>query len=263
MSEPIENQNQNIDNQPIELSPVEQEARAAGWVPKEEYNGDEHKWVDAGEFLRRGELFSKIEKQNKELKDVRKALQQLAEHNAKIKDIAYKEAIETLKAQKKQALEEGDADALIEIDEKILETKEAQKAEQAAQKAQLKQEAQELHPEFAAWVNRNDWYSKFAPMRAFADSLGAELAAQGKSPSEVLKEVEKQVKEEFPQRFRNPNKDKPSAVESGGGKAGKQSYGGYEPTDIERQIAKRFVRQGAFKSEAEYFKQLAESNKGN
>jgi hypothetical protein len=254
----------NQDNAPQDNTPqpsqAEVEARSAGWVPKEEFEGDEHKWVDAGEFLRRGELFAKIEKQNKELKDVRKALAQMAEHNAKVKQAAYKEALETLKAEKKKAFEEGDADAIIEIDEKILETKEQAKQAERADAEQIKQEAQELHPEFKAWVDRNAWYAQSAPMKAFADALGADLATKGLSPSEVLKEVEKQVKEEFPQKFRNPNKDKPGAVEGASNKAARPTNG-YQPTDMERQIAKRFVRQGLFKTEADYYKQLEEANK--
>ena len=55
----------------IEHSPTELKAIESGWVPKEEFQGDEHKWVEAGEFLRRGELFKKIEDQGKQLKDVR------------------------------------------------------------------------------------------------------------------------------------------------------------------------------------------------
>jgi len=59
-----ENIESQVDNSQVnEPTPVELQARDSGWVPKEEYKGEEHKWVDAGEFLRRGELFKKIEDQ--------------------------------------------------------------------------------------------------------------------------------------------------------------------------------------------------------
>jgi hypothetical protein len=261
-----EDQNLNVEiKQPQEgnvpePSPTELSAREAGWVPKEEFDGDEHKWVDAGEFLRRGELFQKIERQNKELKDVKKTLQLLAQHNQRVKDAAYKEAIETLKAQKKEALLEGDADAVIEIDEKIIDTKEQQKQAAIAAQQEIQQEAAQIHPEFEAWTNRNKWYSTDSPMKAFADALGNELARKNRdwAPSDVLKEVEKRVKEEFPNRFRNPNKDKPGAVEGASPKGG-ATKGGYQPTAFERQVAERFVRQGVFKNVSEYYKQLEES----
>ena len=92
---------------PGEVSPVQEEALAQGWVPKDEYEGDPDRWVDAGEFVRRGELFRKIESQSKELKDVRKALAELAKHNSKIREVEYARAIEGLKAQKKEAASPG------------------------------------------------------------------------------------------------------------------------------------------------------------
>ena len=51
----------------VEPSDEETVARAAGWRPKEEFDGDPNQWVDAGEFNRRAPLFEKINNQNKEL----------------------------------------------------------------------------------------------------------------------------------------------------------------------------------------------------
>ena len=96
-----------------QFSPVQEQALAQGWVPKEEYKGDPEKWVEAAEFLRRGELFAKIEHQNRELKDVKRALQEITKLHSQVREIEYKRALDTLKAQKKTALEEGDADAVI------------------------------------------------------------------------------------------------------------------------------------------------------
>jgi hypothetical protein len=245
-------QEENVIQQP---SPIEQEARASGWVPKEEFDGDEHKWVDAGEFVRRGELFKKIDIQNKELKEVKKSLQLLAQHNQKIKEVEYQRALAALKAQKKEALLEGDADQLIAIDEKIDLVKEHQKTLHREAVQEVQQEVEEIHPEMQAWVNRNNWYETNKPMKAFADALGTELARSGMRPADVLKEVEKQVRAEFPNKFKNPNRDKPGSVEGASSK-GASSSGGYSPTEVERQVARKFVKQGVFKSEAEYYKQL-------
>lgn len=235
--------------QAAEPTPNEVEARASGWVPKEEYNGDENKWVDADEFVRRGPLFKKIDVQNRELKEVKKALDQLKVHHANVKEAAYKEALATLKAQKRDAFVEGDADKIIEIDDKIAETKEEMRRYEQTRAAEVKQAVQEeVHPEFAAWTSRNTWYESSKPMRAFADALGIELRATGLSPSEVLKRVEAQVKEEFPQKFRNANRDKPGAVEGtgkGGGKGGSE----YQLTSFEREIMERFVRQNVMTKE--------------
>lgn len=239
----------------VEYSPAEQEALAQGWVPKEEFQGDEHKWVDAGEFLRRGELFKKIEDQSKQLKDVKKALADMAKLNADIREHEYKRALESLKEQKKAALADGDADALIDIDDKIAAVREEQRELKANPPApEQDTESGEVHPEFRAWVSQNQWYTSNGPMKAFADRLGQELQAAGNSPSEVLKKVAAAVREEFPNRFRNPNRDKPGSVESGGTRpAGKRET--FQLTDDERRAMNRFVKLGAL-TEAEYIEQI-------
>ncbi len=251
--------NQEVSTEVIPDMPAnEVEARASGWVPKEEYAGDENKWVDADEFVRRGPLFEKINVQNRELKEVKKALAQLATHHATVRETEYKRALDDLKAQKREAFTEGDPDKIIDIDDKILEVKEAQKAFKTEQLTEASREAKEIHPEFEAWLNKNTWYANNLPMKAFADALGRELAANGKSPSQVLIEVEKQVKLEFKHKFTNPNREKPNPVEgTSKGSGGKSSY---SPSSMERQIAERFVRQGVFKNVDDYYAELKKDN---
>lgn len=241
-----------------EYSAHEQEALAQGWVPKEEFNGDEHKWVDAAEFLRRGELFKKIESQSSELKQVRRALEELKKHHANVREVEYKRALDSLKQQKKEALLEGDADALIDVDERIELVKEQQKALQEEiayeQEEDTSSNSGEMHPEFVSWTNRNTWYKTNAPMRAFADELGRELRSQGKSPSDILAEVEKQVRKEFPQRFNNPKRTAASTVE-GSTNRGSTGSAKFELSDDERRVMKTFVRQGVM-SEQDYIAEL-------
>lgn len=241
-----------VDNKtdaPAEPSATEVEARAAGWVPKDEYHGDENKWVDSDEFVRRGPLFEKINVQSRELKEVKKALDQLKVHHASVKEQAYKEALIKLRAEKREAFVEGDPDKVIDIDEKIDLVKEEQRQFQATRQAEVAEEVRaEVHPEFQAWTNRNSWYNTSKPMKAFADQLGLELRATGLSPSDVLKKVELQVREEFPNKFRNPNRDKESSVETGRARGASGSKGD-DLTDFERGVMERFVRQNVMTRE--------------
>lgn len=238
------------DNKPAEPTANEVEARSAGWVPKDEYHGDENKWVDADEFVRRGPLFEKINSTTRELKEVRKALDQLKVHHASVKETAFKEALETLKKQKKEAFVDGDPDKIVEIDDRIAEVKDEQRKFVQTRAQEVAYEATaEIHPEFQAWTNRNPWYNSSGPMKAFADALGIELRATGLSPSDVLKRVEIQIKEEFPNKFRNSNRDKPGAVEGtskGGGKGGGDRD---ILSETERTVMMRFVRQGVMTEE--------------
>lgn len=239
---------------PGEFTPVQQEALQQGWVPKEEYEGDTEKWVDAAEFLRRGELFRKIESQSKEMKELRKALNSLAQHNAKIREVEYKRALDDLKSQKKEALSEGDAEKVVDIDERIDFVKEQQRASQAQQVQEVTQSV-EIHPELQSWVSKNPWYESNPDMRKFADKYGMALAGE-MSPTEILKEVEKAVKERFKDKFRNPNRDRVSAVEGAVNRPGKgSSEADYELSDVEKTVMKTLVDGGHITKE-EYIKQL-------
>lgn len=243
-------------NEP-QLSPAEAQAMEAGWVPKEEYlkrdDAEEHKWVDAGEFLRRGELFKKIEDQSKQLKDVRSALNEMKKLHGQVREVEYKRALDALKAQKKAALEDGDADAVMAAEDRIELVKEQVK--QLQDEPQTVQDTGSEHPEFVAWTEQNSWYKNSSPMKAFADALGQDLARAGNSPSEVLRKVAAEVRKEFPNKFRNPNQDKPGAVESGKG-SGTSRAGSFQLTDEERRVMHTFIRTGVFKTEKEYVEEL-------
>jgi len=233
----------------------ESEARESGWVPKEEFTGDPKTWVDAAEFVRRGPLFKKIDTQSREIKAMRQAIADIQALHEKSREAEYKRALADLRAEKKAALIDGDADAVIEVDEKMEMVREAQR-EQVLKPVEVPDEP---HPEFQAWVNRNQWYQNHKGMKAFADTVGADLRAQGYSPADVLKQVEKEVRKEFPNRFQNPNQNKPSGVE---GSSSAQGSGGkgkddFQLSDHERNIMNNLVRLKVMSKE-EYIKQLRE-----
>jgi len=232
------------------LSAAEQQAMEQGWVPQDEWEGDPEQWRPAKEFLDRGELFKKIEDQNRTIKEFKRALDDLKGHHAKTRETEYARAIQALKAQKIAALEDGDAAAVVKLDDQIDLVKDAQsKLNQAAFEPQ-----EQLNPEFTNWVDKNKWYETSQPMRAYADALGRDLAYKGLSPSEVLKEVERQVRDEFPQKFRNANRDKPGAVESSTNK-GVKGNNDVSLSDDERRVMQRFVRTGVM-TEKEYMVEL-------
>lgn len=236
------------------LTPVQEEALQQGWVPKEEFDGEAERWVDAGEFLRRGELFRKIESQSRELKDVKKALAELAKHNSKIREVEYARAVEALKAQKKTALAEGDADRVVEIDDKLDLVKDQQR-QLASQQLQPQNIPQEVHPELQNWISNNSWYETNKAMRGWADARGIELAEEGKSPREVLKVLQTEVKDRFKEKFSNPNRERAGAVEGVRGRPSTSGAAEYELTDTERTIMNTLVAQKVLTKE-EYIAQL-------
>lgn len=229
----------------VKLTATEEKAMAAGWVPQDEWEGDPDQWRPAKEFLDRGELFKKIEDQNRTVKELKRALEDMKQHHSKVREVEYQRALTALKNQKREALENGDADAVVRLDDQIDLVREEQTK---LQKQPQTVEVDTVNPELAAWIEKNKWYDTDRAMKAFADDLGRELSLRGQPPSEILKEVERQVKQEFSHKFRNPNRDKPNAVEGSSGK-GTKAKDTFVLTDEEKQIMERFVRTGAITRE--------------
>lgn len=227
-------------------SPVELEARESGWVPEEEYTGEKNKWVDAAEFVRRGPLFKKIDSQSRDIKALKQAIADLQDLHGKAREQEYKKAYANIQAEKKAALVDGDADAVIEADEKLVLLRESEKEAPRQQASQA-----EAHPEFVNWVSKNSWYESNKGMRAFADTIGVEFRNQGMTPNEVLKAVEKEVRKEFATRFVNPNQSKASPVEGtlGTSKAKGTGKDEYVLTDMERGAMNNFIKLGVMTKE--------------
>jgi hypothetical protein len=234
------------------LNEVEVRASEQGWVPKEEWSGEPDAWRPAKEFLDRGELFKKIDDQNKVIKDMRRTMEEFSKHHARVAQAEYKRALDDLRNQKRAALEVGDADALLEIDEKMAEVREESRQQVNPVTVPT---APEPHPLFVAWVQKNGWYETNKAMRAYADKVGVELGqAGGLSTSEILSEVEKHVKKEFAHKFENPRRAAPAAVE-GSGARGTTSKDSFQLSDHERQVMQKFVKLGAI-TEEKYIEEL-------
>jgi hypothetical protein len=229
-----------------DVDPYESEAREQGWKPKEEYEGDPEKWRPAKEFVERGELFGKIDVLGRELKETKKALKMLQEHNLKIKETEYKRAVDELKALQKKHLEEGNSDGYLETTELLTDLKAEQKAREAVSQVQ----PQQVDPRFNAWVETNKWYAQDAELREYADVVGMGYAQKnpGLDPEDVLKFVAAQVKLRYPNKFQNPNRNKPSAVE-GASTTSSPKTNSFELTDDERKVMNTFIRTGAMTKE--------------
>lgn len=238
--------------EPKQLTEVEQRAVSQGWVPQDEWSGDPDQWRPAKEFLDRGELFKKIDEQNRTIKEFKRTLDDLAKHHSKVQKVEYERAYNDLKAAKKEALNEGNADAVIDIDEKMAMVREAQRD---VPQVMVPEPSPDLNPVFVNWVSRNGWYETNKAMRAYADRIGGEYGAQGMSPVDILSAVEKEVKREFAEKFQNPNRNKPGAVETSTNKGGK-AKDTFELSDDERRVMQRFVKTIPGYTEEKYIAEL-------
>lgn len=235
MTEEVEGQEgQEATQEVVEPSPIEQKALEMGWRPKDEFDGDEEDFIDAKEFVRRKPLFERIEHQSKELKAVRKALEEFKGHYSKVQETEYKRALSELKATQRAALAEGDIEKYHALNEAIDEVQdEAKELAQERDNIQVVEEV--VDPRFQVWANRNPWYQSSPGMRNYADEVGKRLQAQGLPPLEILQKVEAAVKKEFAHKFTNPNRASAPAVE-GSAKRTSSVRDDFELNDQEKKI---------------------------
>lgn len=197
---------------------VEAEALKMGWTPKDQFKGDPDKWRDAAEFVERGRnmlpiLRKTVEKQQAELLDLKKSMKEFAEYHSKTEQRAYAKAYGDLKAQQMEAVAAGDTEAFQAVDEKIeaLHKDVAKNRPPAAPK-----DDQQDDPIYNEWASRNKWMDTDKEMAAYAEGHGVYLnKARGLTGVELLEEVTKAVKTQFPDKFSNPRRAAAPSVEGG------------------------------------------------
>lgn len=204
-----------------QADPVITKAREMGWVPKEEFDGDETTWVDAKEFVGRAPLYEGLSKANREVKNLRKQLEAVVKFQQQIKTKAYEDAKRDLLAQRKAAIENNDVEAALEINDKITQLNDTTKPSNETTVSEVPNTV------FQNWLAKNKWYETDTKLKAFADGIGMQVYNQDPSQSleDLYAEVERIVKEEFPHKFQNPARKRPAAVAApaGGGGTGKKS----------------------------------------
>lgn len=263
-----------VANEP-QLSPAEEKARSQGWVTEEEWveqGKDADDWVDAKQFVFRGELMSRIQQQSKQLHEstgkidqLTKALQKMGEMNAKIAEEQYKKAINTLKRQKAEAMSDDNHDEVVRIEDQIDELKEAQKELKAEAVIEQREVKDNLPAEFTAWIEANSWYATDPILKGVADAIGTSYAAENPHlpPADVLAHVAKQVKAEMPHKFGGQRAVAPQVIEKGGkpntpARGKKPKFTAKDLDDEQLKMAKTFVDTGALPDIQTYVDQLAE-----
>jgi hypothetical protein len=255
---------------------TQKEARIFGWVPKEEFRGSEDDWVDAEVFVKRGKeinpilrknnelLMKKLDEKAKEIDSIKASVEEFKKFQKESferKTAEYEISIAELKSKKREAIAEGNGDAVVDIDDQIDSLKEAQREAKAEAKAKAEvpptaQASIPDDPELQSWLGRNQWFGPDTEMTDVANGLGASVRRQFPhlTGRDFLDKLDDKVKEYFPHKFTG-NKSKGSAVDSSGsvrgsGSSGKKSYDNL-PADA-KQACDRFIKNGWIKSKQEY-----------
>lgn len=259
----------------VEYTETEEKALDKGWRPQSDFEGEPETWVDAGEFLRRGELMDRISDQTKQLRSasdkinkLEASMDYLTEHNKKIAEREYDKAYNDLKQQKADAMGMGENLKVVEIDEKIADLKEARKeldSDTVVKEPNRTQDNnQQLSPEMIQWKNDNTWYDDNPALAGAADRIALDYLnlypdKEGNFQA-VLTHVSNKIREEFPEKF---NRSRPSAVNdvtsnrSYNKPRGRAKYTFNDLDEVQKEIGKRLVDKGDMTME-KYIQDLAD-----
>lgn len=182
-----------------EIDPeIETEARTMGWLPKDQFKGKLDQWVDAPQFVERGQQVmplllannkrlqkelltrdNKIATLAEQLNNATSAIQKLEKHYSEFNKKAIGNAKIQLKAELKQAREDNDLDAELDIKEKLDELNAASASVQADEVILEKKPAPQLSPEFKDWQSKNDWFGVDAKKTKAITRIAEDLRDEG------------------------------------------------------------------------------------
>lgn len=239
MSTENEQQVEEVVEQPVETTQdteqqdqrqqAEVKARSMGWRPKEQFRGDPTKWVDAEEFVRRGEqhipiLRDRLDRTQKELEELRQASREaldMQRENQKRERARLQAEIDGLRTTQRRAVEAGDVATYDEAGKKIEALDKAMPPEpQPAPAAQpeLPQEARDFEARNSSWFGPNG--DREMTEEAIALHAAQQRRGDKRPLAEQLLEIENKVKRLYPHKFSNQRRNGASAVDGGGDMGG-------------------------------------------
>lgn len=257
---------------------LEAQARAMGWKPQEEFKGPAEKWVDAGEYIRRGEeVLPIVRNENRKLHDQVTALNgqiaqltaalnesktsmsAFAEFQAEMLETKLKEQRTALMAQIREARDAGDDERLADLEESLDENRDAAKTlkkrqEPAGKKVEAPPGPSALTPEqqaeYDAWAAKHPWINGTSAedlaKQGAAMRFGTDAARQGLKFKSFYDYVDQKMAEAFPApRGTSKTEDgRPNGGGGGGGAGGGRSGFNALPAEAKAQAEaqiKQFV----------------------
>lgn len=234
---------------PVEPT-IEDRAQRMGWTPRDKFRGDPEKWVDAGEFVKRGEeslpiLRERLRKADATIADLSKTAAEFKKMSDTAFDRAYTKAKRDLESEIEEKAKAGDG-AGAKAAAKELAELETEKKER-----EVKNEAD---PVFDAWQAQNDWY-KDHELQVEAEAIAFKLRKRGEKSegTAFLDRVKDEMKKQFPEKFGNPRRQAASGVErsAGGGEGGGKKGWDQLPAEA-KEAGARYIKQGFHKDKAAY-----------
>ena len=268
---------------------VQAKAREIGWRPPTEFKGDPQKWVDADEYLRRGEeVLPLVKATNKRLEaqlgnvldenrrlaaqveEMRQSMDDIAKFNAEQLQQRLTEQKRELTARLREARKEDDDRAIEELEEALEENADArQKLKEKPAPTKREdggQQTPQTTPEFEAWKGRNTWFGGSSTLdlakTAAAQAFGAKAAAAGKRGQAFFDAIDEMLAEAYPAPAKRSDPTEEGRPSGGGGSSSSRASGFSSlPAEAKakaREQSSRFVGPNKmFKKEEEWFSYFA------
>lgn len=218
-------------------------AARLGWKPKEEWRGDETKWLDASDYI--GEFEREAPKLKERTRTQKEMLAQLADRQRKQDEMmaeiiannrelvenqrnANARGFEYRRSELDAAIERASAEADAPTVKRLLAERDALDKMRPATPAQRTATAQpgtvqpgtqpQLSPAVQQFMRDNPWFGfergKDRAMSGYATNLNAEIAEENPhwTEDQQLAEVRRQMEKKFPERFENPARRAAAAV---------------------------------------------------
>lgn len=236
------------------MDEIEVKARSMGWKPQDQFKGPADKWVDATEYVRRGEevlpivrnenrrleqqaseLQSTIQQLQAALEESRTSMTEFKKFQADMLQQKLREQRTQIMAQLREAREAGNDDQVIALEEQLDENRTAAAAAKAPAQAPAPAtpNVPKLTPEQQAiydnWASENPWVDGTSEedmaRQGAAERFGREAARLGKRGKEYFDFVDEKLAKAFPPPAPAPGKTedgRPSGGASNG--AGGQGF---------------------------------------
>ena len=206
-----------LESVPVEetkSNPVEDQARAKGWRPESEFEGNPEDFVSAKEYMRVGEMIDRQKKLERQIEKQLGIINSVAKQNQdmykKFQDAevqGYQRAVEELRRDRQEALDVGDTVRADQITDEMNVYKETIK-----QGEQQAKQSPAWSPEVTEFVERNkSWFGPNPQLTQLAMVRDRELRIRypGKSEEDILQMVENEFS---PEKVENKSSAKPLAA---------------------------------------------------